>query len=366
MNNSRIAALRKTIQKLNHEAFFVSNFYNILYLTGFKTLTIDEREAFVLVTKNNVYLFTDERYINKNPKSQIPNPRLIIKLVEPHKGLLKHLGEIVKKEKITEICFEADDLKFDEYQRIKEKLANVVLIPTRQIVIREREIKDKWEIRKIKKACELTDQCLKDVLTTINEGQNEKEIALKIETWIKKNYLELAFDPIVAIDTNAAIPHYNTKTGDGRVKNGSAILIDFGLKYKDYVSDVTRMVFFGKQNNDVLEAYNILREAQEKTVDQMFRFTKLSKIDGYCRKLITDSGLPTYPHSTGHGVGLQVHEYPKLSFHSEDNKINGQVVTVEPGIYIPGKWGIRVEDTVVIKNGKAEAMTKFSKEPLIL
>ena len=366
MNNSRIAVLRKTIQKLNHEVFFVSNFHNILYLTGFKTLTTDEREAFVLVTKENVYLFTDERYINKNPKSQIPNLKLIIKLVKPNKGFLTHLEDIAKDEKITEICFEADDLIFDEYQRIKERLVNIVLIPTQQIVIREREIKDNWEIGKIKRACELTDQCLKDVLKTINKDQSEKEIALKIETWIKKNYLELAFDPIVAIDANAAIPHYNTKTGGGKVKNGSAILVDFGLKYKDYISDVTRMVFFGKQNNDVLRAYNILRKAQEKTVDQMFRFTKLSEVDEFCRKLITDTGLPTYPHSTGHGVGLQIHEYPKLSFHSSDNKTDGQVVTVEPGIYIPGRWGMRVEDTVVIKNGKAEALTKFSKELLII
>jgi len=366
MFDTRISNLRKTIQKLNQEAFFVSNFYNILYLTGFKTLTADEREAFVLITKENVYLFTDERYVEKNSKLRITNYGLRIKLIEPNKGFLTHLEDIVKDKKITKICFEADDLKFNEYQRIKERLTNAVLTPTRQIIVREREIKDEEEIGKIKKACELTDQCLKDVLKTINKDQGEKEIALKIEMWIKKNYLELAFDPIVAIDANAAIPHYNTKTGGGKVKNGSVILIDFGLKYKDYMSDVTRMVFFGKQNNDVLRAYNILREAQEKTVDQMFRFTKLSEVDEFCRKLITDSGLPTYPHSTGHGAGLQIHEYPKLSFHSSDNKTDGQVVTVEPGIYIPDRWGMRVEDTVVIKDGRAEALTKFSKELLII
>ena len=370
MYDQRIKKIRQTLLGKSIDSLLVSNFYNIFYLTGFKTLTNDEREAFVLVAKNNIYLFTDSRYLDNNYQSTLNQNKfgsgqainnLQLKLIEPNKGLITHLQEIVKAEEVKALGFEAEDLRFYEYQKLKEQFRDVTLLPTSRLIVKIREIKDEEEINNIQKACEIGDQCLSEIIKTIKEGDSEKEIAFKIEMWLKEKGYDVAFAPIVAIDANSAIAHYNTKDGEGVVKDNSVILIDFGVKYKDYLSDITRMVFFGKPSDEVKKAYEMLLNAQEKTVEKVSDFDSLKDVDEFCRKLITNYQLPNYPHSTGHGVGLEIHEYPKVSFNSPDRKLENQVFSIEPGIYFPGKWGMRVEDTVVIgKDLKAMVLTKFS------
>lgn len=366
MYNSRISTLRNKLTEAKLDALLVSNFYNVFYLSGFKTLTTNEREAFLMVTKNNVYLFTDERYVDKDSKLRITDYELRIKLIEPHKGLLTNIQEVVEAEKFKSVGFEAEDLRFFEYEGFKNRMPNINWISTQRLIVAIREIKDNKEVEKVKEACVITDQCLVELSKIISLGKTEKQIVFEIEMWIKKKGSDLAFDPIVAVDENSAVPHYNTKTGRGVIKNGSVILIDFGVKHEDYLSDVTRMFFIGKPKDDVMKAYKVLQGAQEKTVEEVKKISSLSSVDEYCRRIITEEKYPTYPHSTGHGVGLEIHEYPKVSFNSDDLKKDGQVVTIEPGIYFTGKWGMRVEDTVVVENGKAEALTKFSKEAIIL
>src|SRR3989344_193230 len=274
MYDPRVKKVRETLAEKNIDSLLVSNFYNIFYLTGFKALTTDEREAFILITKNSVYLFSDERYISKNfPASpagrQLPISNFQCRLIEPGKGLIFHLQEIIKSEQIKTLGFEAEDLKYSEYQKIKEFLGNVNLTSTDRLIITIREIKDQQEIDLVEKACEIGDQCLSDIIKIIKFGVSEKEIAFKMEMWIKEKGYDISFDPIVAIDANSAVAHYNTKTGEGKIKNGSVILLDFGVKYKDYLSDMTRMVFFGKSNNEVENAYQVLLNAQEKTVEKV-------------------------------------------------------------------------------------------------
>lgn len=366
MQEQRIIKLRKKLTDLNLDSFLVSNFYNILYLTDFKTLTTDEREAFVLVTKNNAYLFTDERYVDQNLKSQISNSKFELKLIEPNKGLVSHLREIGEEEKLKTIGFEAEDLRFFEHDNLTKNLPKIKFVANKILINRQREIKDDTEIEKIKKACEITDECLRYITSIIKREQSEKEIAFKIEMWIKEKGHDLAFDPIVAVDANASVPHYNTKAGEGIVKDGSLILVDFGVKYNDYLSDVTRMFFLGNRKDEVMNAYSVLQKVQGKTIEEISNLASLSSADEYCRKIIGEKKFSTYPHSTGHGVGLQIHEYPKLSFYSHDQKQENQVFTVEPGIYIPGKWGMRVEDTVYIKDGMAVRLTRYSSEIIII
>lgn len=361
MYNKRFVSLTDKLRKMQIEAMLISNFYNILYLTGFKTLTTDEREAFVVVTHNNIYLFTDSRYLDNNYQSTINNLKL--KLIEPQKGLLSHLQEIAETENIKTLGFEADDITYYEQMHIAQKLPNLKLIPTDRVILRLREIKDQNEVELVTKACETTDRCLKDIIPLINQGMSEKEIAFKIEFWLKEKGYELAFDPIVAIDKNSAVAHYDTKDGEGKVEKSSVILIDFGVKYKNYLSDSTRMVFYGNQNDRVIKAYNALLQGQEKTIERLDSSHYLREADEYCRKLIIDNRLPNYPHSTGHGVGLEIHEYPKVSFNSDDRKKINQVFTIEPGIYFPGEFGMRLEDTVAIdKDLKPSVLTKFPKK----
>ena len=186
MLTHRIEKLRKILIEKNLNGFLVSNFYNILYLTGFKTLTDDEREAWGLVTKDNIYLFTDSRYI-------INNKYLILKLITPEKGLTKHLQEIVVEEKIQRLGFEGDDLKVNELQRIKDCLNNIELVSLEKLIIKIREIKDEKEINNIRTACQIADQCLDEIVKTIKIGTTEKEIAFQDRVLVKRKKLRSIF-----------------------------------------------------------------------------------------------------------------------------------------------------------------------------
>ncbi|KKQ24521.1 MAG: Peptidase M24 [Candidatus Roizmanbacteria bacterium GW2011_GWC2_37_13] len=373
----RIDKLRQTLKEKNIDAILVSNFYNILYLSGFKTLTENEREAWMLITARNTYLFSDNRYINDksqitNNNSIINNKFLIYKLITPEKGLIKHLEEIFQEEGIKNCGVEADNLKLLEFQQLIKYFRETMFVPTEKLIIKQREIKDEDEIKKIKKACEIVDLCLKDILRLIEVEKTEKEIAFRIEFWLKEKNYDLAFYPIVAIDENSAVPHYDTRNGNNKkARSGSIILIDFGAKYQDYVSDITRMIFVGKPTDEQIDTYNKLLGAQTKTIKYLTNLASINlgggrgkQVDQYCRQMVTENQLPNYQHSTGHGVGLEVHEYPKISPISEDRLLENQVVTIEPGVYFEEKWGIRIEDTVLVKKDGVETLTKFSKQLL--
>ncbi|PJC32634.1 hypothetical protein CO049_02405 [Candidatus Roizmanbacteria bacterium CG_4_9_14_0_2_um_filter_36_12] len=364
MQQQKVEKLRKTLKEKGPDGFLVSNFYNILYLSGFKTLVDNEREAWMLVTIRNAYLFSDSRYVSEiasSPAKRGPRNDISIKLITPEKGLIKHLKEIVAEEKIKRLGIEGDDLKINEFNRLRRELINVEIVPTEKLIIKQRKIKDEDEIEKIKKACQITDECLAEIVKTIKVGQTEKEIAFKIELWLKEKSYDLAFYPIIAIDENSSLPHYNTRAGNNKkVKNSSVVLIDFGAKYRSYLSDITRMVFVGKPNNEMINAYNNLLTAQTKTIEKCNNKMVCKNLDSFCRQELN------YPHSTGHGVGLEIHEYPKISLISNDVLSPNQIVTIEPGVYFENKWGMRVEDTVLIKEKGVEILTKFSKQPLII
>ena len=383
MLQTRLDKLRKILKEKNLDGFLISNFYNLLYLTGFRTLTDNEREAWGLVTNKNVYLFTDARYMSfprlpckgrresreMDPPIKSEDDNVKYRLITPEKGLVNHIQDIIKEKKIKQLGFEGDDLKFNELMNIKNNLPNTELVPLEKFVIKIREIKDEEEINNLKTACKIADQCLEEVVRMIRPGVTEKEIAFKIEFWLKENGYDISFYPIVAVDKNSAVPHYDTRNGNNeKVKKNSIILIDYGAKFNDYHSDTTRMIFTGKPTQEMINTHQDLLNAQERTIKQLRSDNNPVSLDQFCRRQLSDvSQQLTYSHSTGHGVGLQIHEYPKISFTSVDVLLPGQVVTVEPGVYLDGKWGMRIEDTVLIKSGKqVEVLTKFSKKLLII
>ena len=250
-----------------------------------------------------------------------------------------------------------------------------------------------------------------EIVKTIRVGQTEKEIAWGIEKWIKEKGYDLAFYPIVAVDRNSAVPHYDVRAdGKAKIKKGSVLLIDFGVKYQNYCSDITRMFFVGRPTDEMTNVYEKLLSAQEKTLEHVGsqqphprslphipplterrrsatlgppvarlsnsvaeklvsspkQNPKCKDIDKYCRDQLGELARH-FTHSTGHGVGLEIHEGPRLSTHSKDVLRAGQVVTVEPGVYITGRWGMRIEDTVLIgKNGEAIRLTKYPKDLQII
>lgn len=358
MLDKRIRSLKNLLSKKNIDALLVSNYYNILYLSGFKTLVDNEREAWLLVTKNAEYLFTDYRYTSTAHN---------ISFITPEKRLIKHLQEIIETEGIETLGFEAEDIKFNEYQSFKKYLGNAKLIETRGLIIKQREIKDNMEITRIKTASEISDRCFEEIVKEIEIGKTEKEIAFRIEFWLKEKGYDLAFHPIVAVDENSSIPHYDTRGGNNKkVIKGSVILIDFGAKHDDYLSDMTRMVFAGDPGTEIVKQYESLLASQVNTLKHLKVGLDLKSADAFCRKDMKNKGLNDYSHSTGHGVGLEIHEYPKMSFLSEDKVKAGQIITVEPGFYLKDKWGMRVEDTALVTDNGAVALTKFSKDLFII
>lgn len=339
------------------DAFLVSNFYNIFYLTQFEGLSPSEREAYVLLVKGRKIIITDSRY---NEGKHSGDSELYV--LKPEERAGEVVGRLCKENKIQTLGVETDDLKWIEVQQMQK--LGIELVPLAHVFSPKRSIKLEEEIFAIKQACHIGDSVLRDITPYIHPGQTEKEIAWLLEKMVREGYgAEIAFDPIVAVDANAAIPHYNTKKGNGIVQESSLILIDFGVKFHNYCSDITRMVVVGDVSSEITSPYEKLLVVQENTIKKLNTTTSLKEADAFCRSELEKSGLPNYSHSTGHGVGLEVHEAPRLSAVSEDVKVEGQVFTVEPGVYYPGKWGMRIEDTVMVSmEGEIEVLTRFPKE----
>lgn len=355
---SQINDVQRFLAENNIDGLLVSNFYNIFYLSSFAGLSPDEREAWMLVLKDEAFLFTDKRYNNKI-KMQKSKVKMII--YEEGKNIFYYLKDIIQNKNIKKIGFEGEDLRFFEYKKITDEL-KIEFFPVYFLIKKIRMKKNHQEIDFIKKACLVGDMCLKEIQTIIKPGVSEKELAFKIEFFLKSKGYDLAFYPIVAVDKNSSIPHYDTREGNGIVKNDSVILIDFGVKYKNYNSDITRM-FFLNPDSEKINIYQKLLEIQEKTINffKTFKPQKYKEVDLYSRELFQKENLPFCPHSLGHGVGLQIHEFPRLSFLSEDLIENNHIFTIEPGVYFQDKWGIRIEDTVLY-DGKINLLTKFSKK----
>lgn len=349
------------LESVQTDAFLVSQFHNILYMSGFLTLSPLEREAYLLIIGDKKMIITDSRYDGERHSE---DSTLII--LKPGERVMDIIGRMVREYSVKTLGFEADNLKWNEVEMMKKM--GVELTPITNAFARERAIKTEEEIFAIKQACHIGDMVLKDITPYIHPGQTEKEIAWYIEKSIREGYNgQLAFDPIVAVDANAASAHYNTKKGEGVVIDGSIILLDFGVQVHNYNSDITRMVAVGEVSDEIKNAYADLLDAQKKTIEYATTATELKAIDVFCRNELQKHSHPNYGHSTGHGIGLEVHEFPRVSATSLDDKKEGQVFTIEPGIYHRGKWGMRLEDTVTVSaQGEIEVLTRFPKDLILL
>ncbi|MCS7093183.1 MAG: Xaa-Pro peptidase family protein [Patescibacteria group bacterium] len=358
INQSQIFIDPSQLLEANHlDGFLVTNFYNILYLTGFKGSSSEERDAWVLVTKEEFFLFTDKRYQGKVRKN---NQSLKVIIFEEGKGIVDYLDQFSKEKKIKRVGFEAEDLRFLEYQKLSSS-SIFDLVPFSNLIKKHRAKKTLKEIEKINQASLFADKCLDEIKKILKVGITEREIVYKIESWLKKRGLEVGFFPIVAVDEHSAIPHYDPRESEGVIRKNSVLLIDFGVKYQNYNCDITR-IFFIDPDSEKINVYQKLIKIYERLIN-FFSSSKpktYKEVGIYSRKLFETEKLPQMPHSLGHGVGLEIHEYPKVSFLSEDKIEDCQVFTIEPGVYFQGKWGMRVEDTVVFEE-KIKFLTKFPK-----
>lgn len=352
--NPRLQALRNRLKVNNLEGMIVTNPVNIKYLTG-----IEAEGTLLLTRKENIYI-TDSRYIEMVQAILTIDDEIIVMNVknvtkEDYEGFFLFCENVGFEEEYVTYA------KYKEYMH-KYKINNFV--ETEQIIERHRVYKDKGEIENIRKACELTDSCFEHLLEFIQVGMTEKEIAYEIERYFITNGASgLAFEPIVASGVNSSKPH--AVPTDKTIQAGDIITLDFGCKYNGYCSDMTRTIFVGYVQEYIKQIYDLVLKNQEQTLRQMY--------DGANTKILfkmVDNDFRNYKqelvHALGHGVGLDVHEEPSMSLRSERILRENMVVTNEPGIYIPGKFGVRIEDTVLITKSGCESLTKSNKDYIII
>ena len=272
--------------------------------------------------------------------------------------------EAVSLEKI--VGFEESDLKFAEFAHFKKELKGKKLLPLKNLIEEMRIIKSEEEIKKIEAAQIISQKAFSSILQSIEVGQTEAEIADRLTMIIKGlGGQGLAFESIVATGRNAAFPHHNTSKT--KVKKGQVLLFDFGAKYKDYCADLSRTVLVGKVADDIKNIYGLVEKAQKQAIEKIASGIKSHKVHEHAADIFKKENLhDCFLHGLGHGVGLEIHEAPHLRPLSKSKKstkdtlTEGMVFSVEPGLYFPSWGGVRIEDLVTIKNGKAKVLGKLS------
>ncbi len=334
------------------DAILISSQANIVYLTNYSGFSETERECILLITKKSNFLITDKRY-SEAVKKQVKSFNVIDSGL--HNFLENKSEELFKKLKIKTVGFEENNLTVTEFNAFK-KVVNLKPVDLRKLRI----IKTSEEIENIKLACKIADQTFSYILKNIKLGASEKEIANLIENFIKEKNAETSFRSIIAFGKSSAVPHH--QTSDGKLKKNQIILIDFGVKINNYCSDMSRTIYFGKAPEKFKKMHKAVFNAQTEAIKRIKLNTNASTIDKTAREYIIKHKFPSIPHSVGHGIGVEVHETPYISPNSKDIIKNNMIFSVEPGIYFPDFGGVRIEDLVLVRNGKAELISHSNRE----
>lgn len=354
--NNKFKNLKINLKDKNLDALIVTNPINIFYLTGFRGISQTERESTLIITKQ-LNLIAPKLYQAEALKLAAPN--LKVEIVAERDQLNKTYQKLLSK--CTRIGFEESNLTYAEFKQLKKLMPGKKFLPQKNLVEDLRLIKSDSEIANILKAQTLSQTAFEQLAKTIKPGQTEAEIAEKLEKIIKSlGGQSLAFESIVASGANSALPHY--LTGKRKIKNGEFLLLDFGAKYKNYCADLSRTIFVGRAKDTHKNIYNHVENAQKNAIEKISNKIKASEVFHAANDIFKDQKLDDYfIHSLGHGVGLEVHEAPYIRASGVDDELlENMVFSVEPGLYLP--WGgVRIEDLVVIKNGKAKILGKKSE-----
>ncbi|MDD5108961.1 MAG: aminopeptidase P family protein [Candidatus Omnitrophica bacterium] len=347
--NYRLRSIYPVLKQRNLDALLVTCPANISYLAQAQS-----RDSYLLVSpKENIY-FTDSRYTEE--------AKIFLKgqatLKECNGRVFWHIAQSILDLKLERVGFEERNLPFAEFNRIKEyAVGSFNLIPTHSIVEDKRVVKDPQEIMRIKKATSITALALEYIGQFIVPGIKEIEIVAEFERFIRyQGAGGPAFDIIVASGPNSSRPHHIS--GERKLKNNEPVLIDLGVDYQGYKSDLTRVFFLGKINILVRKVYDIVLTAQELAIKRIRPGAEMAQIDRVARSYIAKKGYRKYfTHNLGHGFGIEVHEDPRISGNETSALKPGMIFTVEPGIYLPGKFGIRIEDMVLITRKGCEVLS---------
>jgi Xaa-Pro aminopeptidase len=360
----RLEKLKARLHAQSIDTFWVLKEENRLYLSGFKGHDgqCDESAGSLFITRNRQCLATDSRYIEQ-AKNEAPNFEHVCYKRSP----IDLLPEILKDMKTKRLGFEAGCLSYLEFQKVSEALKaggiSVDLVPCADMVEDLRIIKEDPELEAIRHSLAITESVLIAIVKELTAGMSEKEVAWSIEKKIREKGAEaISFPPIVASGKNAAFPH--AIPTNRSIKTGEPIVIDLGSRLEGYCSDMTRTVILGKPDTQFGHVVQIVYDAQQRAVDSIKAGVGSKFVDKVARAYIAEKGFDgKFGHGLGHGVGLAVHEKPALNPTSDIILECGMMVTVEPGIYIPGWGGVRLENMVVVREEGAEVLNKV---PVIL
>ena len=353
---TRLQKLRTSAAKERFDALLVSQPENRRYLSGFTGSS-----GWLLISEKNTILATDFRYVEQ-AKGESPD----CEIVQIKRELSDWLPDLVSDLRWHKLGFEANSTSYNTYHKLSEaaktRQVNLALVPTTGIVEQLRSIKEPGELEFITKAVALADAALEQAKAIIRPGTTEKEAAWEIEKLLRQEGSEgIAFEVIVASGPNSALPH--ARPAERTIQSGEPVLIDMGARFNGYCSDLSRTLFFGQADNTLRRIYDIVLRAQTAAIEGVEAGMDAAQADRLARRTIEQAGYgDAFGHGLGHGVGLAVHESPRLGFNSSDSLADGMVFTIEPGIYLAGQGGVRIEDMVVLENGKARVLTKAKKD----
>lgn len=356
MVSTRIRKMQKKLASENLDALLVTELTHIRYLCGFAATEV--LDGVVLIFSNAAHLFTDFRY---RDQAAIEAKGVKVRIVD--RQILSDIGRFKPLQKqYIRVGFESDHLACASLRKLQAELGRAVFIPTSGLVEEFAMVKDKDEIADIKRAVNISDTAFKRVLAMIKPGVREMEIAAELEYQMKMLGSDKpAFDTIVASGYRGALPH--GLASEKRIKKGEFITFDFGARYNGYVSDITRTVAVGKTTSKQKRIYNLVAKAQLKAIGAAKAGMTGIKLDSVARNVIKKAGYGRqFGHGLGHGIGLLVHEGPRVSPKGDYVLRPQNVVTIEPGIYIPKWGGVRIEDDVVIRRNGCTVLNKAPKE----
>ncbi|AIQ64777.1 Xaa-Pro dipeptidase [Paenibacillus stellifer] len=356
MGNNRVSKLRNVVQDHGLDAILITSGINRRYLSGFTGSS-----GYVLITEEEAYLLTDFRYM-----TQASEQSKGLKVVQHAPSFVDTVRELLPKGGNCRLGFEQDDVTYGSYASYAEALKPATLVPVSQAVEKLRMFKDEEELAVLRRAADLADDTFRHILKVIKPGMTERDVDLEMEFYMRSHGATASsFDTIVASGERSAMPH--GVASEKVIQKGDIVTFDFGALLDGYCSDITRTIAVGDPGAKLKEIYEIVLESQLYALEHIKPGMTGREADALARDIIASKGYgDAFGHSLGHGLGMEVHEWPRLSMRSDDVLEPGMVVTVEPGIYVPGLGGVRIEDDVVVTATGVEKLTHSSKDFTVL
>ena len=355
MMEERLATLRARLPAEALDAILITQPENRRYLSGFTGSA-----GVLLISAQDALLLTDFRYYER-AQNEAPD----YQLVKVEGKLPPLIAKTVAEVGVKRIGIESMHLTVDTYRSWRDAAQYVEMVLTKHLILRLRARKDAAELGALRKAIAVADAAFAHILTVIKLGMTEQEAAWEVESYMRPHgAAQVAFDSIVGSGVNGAMPH--ASASERRIRVGEPIVMDFGARVDGYNSDLTRTIILGKPDDRFREIHGLVASAQKEAERRIRPGMTGAEADRIARDVIEEAGFgQSFGHGLGHGVGLAVHELPSASKTSEDPLEPGAVISVEPGVYLPGWGGVRIEDLVLITDSGIEVLTHASKEPVV-